>query len=103
MFNSNEYTKLSIQARYLMLLLQEHWRNDKPVAFGVREAADKLGCMPNKAGKLFNELQEAGFIKLHSESRFNTRTGSKAREWRLTWMPFQGQKPTHDWEKSHST
>ncbi|MDD5578139.1 MAG: hypothetical protein PHY16_02520 [Methylobacter sp.] len=44
-------------------------------------------------------LQERGFIVCHGESLFNSKTGSKAREWRLTWMPFECKTPTHDWEK----
>jgi hypothetical protein len=43
-------------------------------------------------------LNERGFIVCENESLFNSKTGSKAREWRLTWMPFEHRKPTHDWE-----
>jgi DNA-binding transcriptional regulator YhcF (GntR family) len=60
------------------------WRNDRPVVYGVREATQKIGCTVNTACKAFKILQERGFIVCVNESFFNSKTGSKAREWRLT-------------------
>lgn len=99
MRESDAYESMSPTAKVLMDLLQMQWRNDRPVAYGVREAGQKIGCKPETAGKAFKVLQERGFIVCETESLFNTRTGSKAREWRLTWMPFDFRNPTHDWEK----
>lgn len=99
MRESSAYEAMPASAKVLMDLLQMQWRNDKPVAYGVREAAQKIGCTANTASKAFITLQERGFIVCDTESLFNSRTGSKAREWRLTWMPFFDKKPTHDWEK----
>lgn len=93
------YELMPPTAKVLMDLLQMQWRNDKPVAYGVREAGQKIGCKPETAGKAFKALQDRGFIVCEIESLFNSRTGSKARQWRLTWMPFQNRNPTHDWEK----
>lgn len=93
------YETMPATAKVLMDLLQMHWRDDKPVGYGVREAAQKIGCTPNTASKAFKTLQERGFIVCVDESFFNSKTGSKARDWRLTWMPFLDRKPTHDWEK----
>ena len=99
MRESYSYESMPPTAKVLMDLLQMQWRNDRPVAYGVREAGQKIGCKPETAGKAFKALQDRGFIVCETESLFNSRTGSKAREWRLTWMPFQNRNPTHDWEK----
>ncbi len=99
MRESNTYASMPPTAKVLMDLLQLQWRNDKPVAYGVREAANKIGCTLNTASKAFKILQERCFIQCINESFFSSKTGSKSREWRLTWMPFDYKNPTHDWEK----
>ena len=99
MRESAAYESMPATAKVLMDLLQMQWRNDRPVAYGVREAGEKIGCKPDTAGKAFKVLEERGFIVRETESLFNSKTGSKAREWRLTWMPFECRNPTHDWEK----
>lgn len=99
MRESLAYVSMPATAKVLMDLLHLQWRNDRPVGYGVREAAHKIGCTPNTAAKAFKILQERGFIVCEEQSLFNSKTGSKAREWRLTWMPFEYAKPSHDWEK----
>jgi hypothetical protein len=99
MRESYVYESMPATAKVLMDLLHMQWRNDRPVAYGVREASSKIGCTPTTASKAFKILHERGFIVCHEESFFNSKTRSKAREWRLTWMPFEGRNPTHDWGK----
>lgn len=99
MRESFAYESMPPAAKVLMDLLHMQWRNDRPVAYGVREAAEKIGCTPNTASKAFRTLYERGFIVCDRESFFNSKSGSKTREWRLTWMPFECRNPTHDWEK----
>lgn len=99
MRESATYESMPATAKVLMDLLHLQWRNERPVAYGVREAAEKIGCTPNTASKAFKILQERGFIVCMDESLFNSKTGSKAREWRLTWMPFEYREPSNDWEK----
>lgn len=99
MRESYVYESMPATAKVLMDLLQMQWRNDRPVGYGVREAAQKIGCHNDTAAKAFKTLCERGFIVCHAESLFNSKTGSKSREWRLTWMPFEGRNPTHNWEK----
>lgn len=99
MRESFAYESMPPNAKVLMDLLQLQWRNDRHVAYGVREAAKKIGCKPDTAGKAFNILRERGFIVCADEALFNSKGGSKTREWRLTWMPFEWKNPTHDWEK----
>jgi len=100
MLGSAAYLNLSAQAKALMLLMQVHWNPDKPVAYGVREAEQKIGCSRKTAMRAFRELREAGFIRLVDESLFCSRSSSRSRTWRLTWMPTPIAKPPHDWEKN---
>ena len=97
LFESVAYCDLTPAAKCLIPLLQTFWRNERPVALGVREAALKIGCTPTTAGKALKMLQSHGFIVCANESLFNSKTGSKTREWRLTWMPFNGSNPTREW------
>ncbi len=99
MRESLAYVSMPATAKVLMDLLHLQWRNNRLVGYGVREAAQKIGCTPNTATKAFKILQERGFIVCEEQSLFNSKMGSKAREWRLTWMPFEYAKPSHDWEK----
>jgi hypothetical protein len=98
MITSPTYQTLTPQAKHLMVLLQVHWRNDKPVDYGIREAMDKIPCSDKTASKSFKLLQERGFITCVNESFFSSRTQSKARGWRLEWMPFNNKSPTNTWE-----
>ncbi len=102
MRESYVYESMPASAKVLMDLLQLQWRNDEPVAYGLREAAKRIGCTTNTAGKAFKVLHERGFIICDTESLFNSKSGSKAREWCLTWMPFDHKNPSHNWEKWES-
>lgn len=99
LLESKNYKTLSANSRALMLELQLHWRNDKPVDMGVREAAKRICCTEKTVRKAFNELEERGFIVCEEYAYFNSKLGSKPRSWRLTWLPFNYNKPTNDWEE----
>ena len=99
MRESTVYESMPSTAKVLMDLLHMQWRNEKPVAYGVREAAQKIGCTKDTAAKAFKVLLDRGFIVCFEQSSFNSKTGSKTRDWRLTWMPFDYKNPTHNWEK----
>ncbi|MCB1615565.1 MAG: hypothetical protein KDI30_06080 [Pseudomonadales bacterium] len=98
MLASKAFLGLSAQAKVLLTLMHTHWRNDRPVGYGIREAVEKIPCAKGTAQKVFKELEEAGFIEKVDESLFNSRVGSKTRTWHLTWLPFKDKPPTHDWE-----
>lgn len=100
LLGSPAYLRLSLHARCLMPLLQCHWRNDKPVDFSTRMAASLLSCDRRLAMRAFDELAAAGFVKTDGISLFNSRTGSKARSWILTWLPYMSRPPTNDWERN---
>lgn len=98
LIESQQFQALSPQGKTLMLLMQCHWRNETAVGYGVREAADKIPCARRTAMAAFNELAEAGFIRMVEESLFCSRTKSKCRTWRLTWLPFKDRAPTNEWK-----
>jgi hypothetical protein len=98
MIESKAYESMLPESKVLMELIQLHWKSDKPVAYGIREAQKKIGCGRRKAMAAFAQLQERGFIIKVDESLFNSRTQSKSRTWRVTWMPFSEASPTNDWE-----
>lgn len=99
MINSQAYRSLTATQQALLPLLQVHWKNYAPVSYGVRQASQKLKCSHKTAINAFKALQDRGFIICLNESLFNSRNGSKARDWRLTWMPYQFNFPSNQWEK----
>ncbi len=99
MIRSDEYLSLSAHSKALILLLQTHWKN-ADVHYGLREAMEKIPCSKQTAKKAFDELMEKGFISCTGPAIFNSRTGSKARSWRLEWMPYYDKTPTKKWEKT---
>ncbi|MGB1800468.1 MAG: hypothetical protein ACPHLK_06530 [Gammaproteobacteria bacterium] len=99
MLNHENYLSLTAQAKVLMNLMQQHWHDEKEIDYGVREASKKIPCSKKTAMKAFKQLEEHGFIENASPAIFSSRTQSRTRTWRLTWMPFCGRDPTHKWEK----
>lgn len=99
LLSSPAYLGLTAQAKALMMLLQRHWSASGPVGFGVRQAQDEIPCSRTLAMRAFKELESAGFIAMVDESLFCSRTQSKTRTWRLTWLPcWRHRPPTNDWE-----
>ncbi|WP_455921812.1 hypothetical protein [Pseudomonas putida] len=100
LLSSSKYLGLSAQAKVLITLLHRHWTPAGPVGFGVRQAEQEIPCSRKLAMRVFDELVEAGFIVMVDESLFCSRTQSKTRTWRLTWMPcWNNRAPTNDWER----
>ena len=103
LIDSEAFLTMPPQANKLFILLHSQWRHDRPVGYGVREAAKKIGCAQNTAAKSFQELERRGFIIREEESFINSKNGSRAREWRLTWLPYTWdgyeKPPSNEWEK----
>ena len=100
MLESAAWLGLSAQAKVLMQLIQRHWTPKGPIGFGVRQAEEEIPCSRKTARKAFDELVDGGFIVMVDESLFCSRSQSKSRTWRLTWMPcWNNRPPTNDWEK----
>ena len=100
LIRSDRYLGLSCQAKALIALMHAFWTPNGPVGFGVRQAEKEIPCSRKVAMRTFDELVKAGFIVMVDESLFCSRTQSKTRTWRLTWMPcWNHRAPTNDWEK----
>lgn len=99
LLTSQAYRDLTPYAKALLHLMQVHWRHNEPVAFGIREACRLIPCGRKAAVRAFKELDDAGLIRMVDHSLFCSRTQSKARTWRLTWLPWHGSAPTNEWEK----
>ena len=98
LLDSDNYLTLSPHAKALIPLLQTHWKPDKYVDYGVREAQKKIPCARKTAMKSFDELQERGFITCMELAFFSSRTECKSRAWRLEWLPYNYQEPLNTWE-----
>lgn len=97
---SQQYLRLTCQAKALLHLMHSFWSSRGPVGFGVRQAEAEIPCSRKLAMRAFDELVETGFIVMVDESLFCSRVQSKTRTWRLTWMPcWNHRAPTNDWEK----
>jgi len=53
LISSPAYLNLCAQAKALIPLLQQHWRNDKPIDYGLREAARLIPCSRKLASRAF--------------------------------------------------
>jgi hypothetical protein len=98
LIESHNYQTLTAHARSLMLLLHVHWDGSRSIDYGVREAAKRLNCSEKTARKAFKLLTERGFIICTKQSVFSSRTQSKTRSWKLTWLPYGNEKPLNSWE-----
>lgn len=99
LLTSDAYLALSPQAKALIHLLQVHWRPDKPIGYGIREAERSIPCSRKLAIRAFKELVNAKFIEKVDDSLFCSRAKSKTRTWHLTWMPWNHLAPSNKWEK----
>jgi hypothetical protein len=99
LLDSAQFLSLSSQAKNLIFLLHIHWKPDKAVDYGIREAAEKIPCDRRTAMRAFRELENKGFISLIDHAWFSGRTDSRSRTWRLEWMPFNNKPPRNSWEK----
>ena len=99
MLKHKNYLTLSPQSKVLIILLHQHWRNEKEVDYGTREAADKIPCSKGTAMNAFKQLEDRGFITCVTPAVFSSRTECKARTWKLEWMPFNDRKASNKWEQ----
>jgi hypothetical protein len=81
------YRSLSLGARALLVELRalHNGHNNGNLFLSVREAAKRLGCSKNFAGRLLAELQDRGFIRLNAPGCFDFKTGAR-RGMGATWV-----------------
>jgi hypothetical protein len=94
---SSAYRALSPNARSLLieLIMMHNGENNGSLYLSVRDAAARMGVADlTAARRAFDELQALGFIELTQNSFFEVKASNKSRArcWRLTWLPGPGRK-----------
>lgn len=99
---SNAYRALNPNARSLLVELAtlDNGANNGSLYLSVRHAAHRMGIADlTAASRAFDDLVDLGFIEVAQESHFRVKAAdvSRARCWRLTWLPGPGRKAP-SWE-----
>ena len=103
LLESPAYRSLSTNARALLVELtrMDNGGNNGALWLSVRDGAALMGVANTKsASAALAELQELGFIVKTKDAHFRIKTAetSRARCWRLTWLPIpKKQGPTNDY------
>lgn len=97
LLRSNAYRGLSPNARALLieLAMLDNGGNNGSLYLSVRDAAHRMGVADlTAASRAFDDLAELGFIEMTQDGHFHVKTSdkSRARCWRLTWLPGPGRK-----------
>jgi hypothetical protein len=104
LLQSEAYRSLPQTARALLveLAMMENGRNNGSLFLSVRDAADRLGMSDQTSlGRAFEELVDRGLIRCTKEAHFEVKAAevSRARCWRLTWLPANNRPATNEWEQ----
>lgn len=97
LLTSNAYRSLSPNARSLLveLTMLHNGDNNGSLYLGVRDAAHRLGVADlTAASRAFDDLKALGFVQMTQDAHFSIKAAdtSRARCWRLTWLPGPGRK-----------
>lgn len=100
--HSNAYRALSPNDRSMLveLISLYNGENNGSLYLSVRDAAHRMGVADlTAASRSFDTLQALGFIELTLKHEFRSGSSgqSRARCWRLTWLPGPGRKAP-SWE-----
>ena len=103
LLKSQAFRRLSLVARALTLelLLIDNGRNNGSLYLSIRDATDRLGLSDRKAiQRGFDELVACGLVVCSKEAHFEIKAAeqSRARCWRLTWLPVGNRRETNEWE-----
>ena len=95
--HSNAYRALSPNDRSMLVELVSLYNgeNNGSLYLSVRDAAHRMGVADlTAASRSFYTLQALGFIELTLKHEFRSGSSgqSRARSWRLTWLPGPGRK-----------
>lgn len=90
------------RASLIELVMLENGKNNGSLWLSVSDLTDRLGLADQRAAmRAFDDLQDRGLTVMTKDAHFSVKAAetSRARCWRLTWLPFDGKPPTHVWEK----
>lgn len=105
MMDSPAWRSLSLGARSLLLEVwyRHNGQNNGQISMSVREAARLLNCGRNTPMKLFDELQEKGFLEATKRGSFDWKVArdhptnkGRATTWRLTMERCNGDPATKE-------
>jgi len=84
-------------ARALFIEVAQRYNgyNNGEIGLGVREAGTALHVRPQTAGRAFDTLVAAGFLRLEKDSAFNMKS-RLTREWLVTLFPRGQDRATSD-------
>ena len=101
------YTHLSVHGRaaLLELLYRFNGANNGEIQISVRQLGKALNCGKNKAGDVFLELQDKGWIKYNKKGSFDWKThtnkeasgSGRASTWFLTNRPTLNKSATKEY------
>ncbi len=99
---SEAFRSLDLVARcqLLELVMIENGKNNGSLWLGVQDSTDRLGLADARpAMRAFDDLQDRGFTRMTKDAHFSVKAAetSRARCWRITWLPFDGAPPTNEW------
>lgn len=100
---SPAYRALDTVARALLLelVMIENGRNNGSLWLSVKDAVDRLGMSDARPIiRSFEMLQLVGLIVVTKEAHFSIKAAetSRARCWRLSWLPGDGKPPSSEWQ-----
>lgn len=105
LLKSATYRSLGATARALLieLTMLDNGKNNGSLYLSLRDAADRLGLADHHAvSAAFEELLGSGFVRCSKEAHFHIKAAdqSRARCWRLTWLPAPSLKlsATNEWQ-----
>jgi hypothetical protein len=105
LLESSAYRALSPNARALLVEFtrMDNGSNNGALWLSVRDAAAHMGVANTKTASVtLSELQDMGFIGMTKDAHFRVKAAdtSRARYWRLTWLPIpREQGPTNDYQQ----
>lgn len=108
LLQSPAYCSLTQNARALLVELasMENGQNNGSLWLSIRDAAARIGLVnKDSAGKAFEELIAAGFLRMTKEAHFTVKAAdtSRARCWRLTFLHAVGTGKTDEWRQFQPT
>ncbi|MFK5895089.1 MAG: hypothetical protein QM504_17895 [Pseudomonadota bacterium] len=92
--NSPEYRSLSSSAKILMQAMQMQHRANYYTSYGVKQACGVTGLSNRTITRSIKELLINHWLVI--QSNYNHRE-AKTRTYELTWMSYDGKKPSDLW------
>ncbi len=99
--DSPAWLSLSCKARvaWTEVVRRYNGTNNGEIPLSCRELAVRANIGKGTAKKAFDELIEAGFIKIGRDSNFNYKM-KEARRWIVTHQRYQDKPATNEWKDS---